>query len=198
MKIDDELRKGLNTALDEASFLDIRVFREECAIDLLLSVLALPEEGPEPEDPRVIVRLFKVGRIACSLRHGTWNDESAQIEGFKLDDLSDVVVKLGPCPIYGNDFIDSTSDDWTRSKNRLSCDESLLNGERQHFINLFKESGMKMFLELRIWFDDLEIYDMSAKTIPLNEFTAGGRRWWIAMNAKDERVQHHGIFPLKP
>jgi hypothetical protein len=34
MKIGGELRKGSNTALDEASFLDIRVFRDECAIDL--------------------------------------------------------------------------------------------------------------------------------------------------------------------
>jgi hypothetical protein len=194
---DDDLRSSLNIGLNEATFLNLRINPDRALVDLLFSVLTLPEEGPEPEDPRIMVRLQGVGRIAASLRHGLWNDDSAEVESSSLDQLSDVVLSFKGVPIYGWDFIDPSDGSWERWKNRLSLDEHLSSGGTEHCIDLFQAGGTARHLDLRVWFDDLTLCDMTRNVISIQEFGAGGRRWWDALYAGDERVQGHGIGPLR-
>lgn len=193
MDLNDDLRSGLNVALNEATFLNLRVNRDQESVDLLLSILTLPPSGPEPSDPRIMIRLHRVGRIAASLRAGLWNDEDAEVATIELIDLSDTVRSFGGVPIYGADFFDSSEDSWSQWSNRLSMDEALGEGDREHWIELFQAGGTARHLDLRIWFDDFTIYDMERQIVSTDDFISGGIRWWDALNAGDDRVQGHGI-----
>ena len=173
MEIDDDLRSGLNIALNEASFLNVRVDRERAEVGLLFSVLTLPQQGPEPGDPRVVMRLGKVGRISASLRHGEWDDETADVEPFSLEQLSEVVLSFHGLPIYGWEFIDPAEGSWQRWRDRLSLDETLGAHGTAHHIDLFQAGGTTRHLDLRVWFDDLIVYDMAHD--PLNRGLRGGR-----------------------
>jgi hypothetical protein len=66
----------------------------------------------------------------------------------------------------------------------------------EHCIDLFQEGGTERHLDLRVWFDDMVLFDMAHTALSIDEFGAGGHRWWDALNAGDERVQSHGIAPL--
>jgi hypothetical protein len=193
MGFTDEVRQGLNTALNEATFLNLRVNNEQESVDLLFSILTLPPSGPEPTDPRIVIRLQRVSRIAASLRAGSWNDENAEVATIELADLSDTVRSFGGVPIYGAGFFDSSDDAWSRWANRLSVDETLGEGDREHWIELFQAGGTARHLDLRVWFDDFTIYDMERRIVSIDDFISGGHRWWDALYAGDERVQGHGI-----
>ena len=178
-------------------FLIFASTENETYVDLLFSVLSLPEEGPEPSDPRILMRLRNVSRIAASLRHGLWNDESAAVEAFSLERLSEVVLNFRGMPIYGWKFIDRSEGSWEQWQSRLSLDETLGAHGTQHTIELFQETRGIQHLDLRIWFDDLVIYDMTQNIVSIEDFGAAGKRWWDALYAGDERVQGHGIHPLR-
>ena len=136
-----------------------------------------------------MLRLQGVGRIAASLRHGLWNDDSAEVEPFSLEQLSDVVLSFKGVPIYGWDFIDPSDGSWEHWKDRLSLDDHLSSGGTEHYIDLFQAGGTARHLDLRVWFDDLTLYDMARNVISIEEFGAGGRRWWDALYAGDERAR---------
>ena len=187
------IRQGLNTALNEATFLNLRVNREQESVDLLFSILTLPPSGPEPSDPRIMIRLQRVSRIAASLRAGLWNDENAEVATVGLADLSDAVRSFGGVPIYGAGFFDSSEGSWSRWSDRLSVDETLGEGAREHWIDLLKGGDTARHLDLRIWFDDFTIYDMERRIVSTDDFISGGTHWWDALHAGDERVQGHGI-----
>ena len=198
MAFADATRQGLNTALNEATFLNLRVNNEQESVDLLFRILTLPLGGPEPSDPRIMIRLRRVGRIAASLRAGRWDDEDAEVATIEPADLSDTVRSFRGMSIDGADFIDASEDSWSRWADRLSMDETLGQGSKEHWIELFQSGGTARHLDLRIWFDDLTIYDMEGRIVSTDDFIAGGVRWWDALYAGDERVQGHGIHPLPP
>ena len=150
MVFPNAIRQGLNTALNEATFLNLRVNREQESVDLLFSILTLPPSGPEPSDPRI---------------------------------MSDAVRSFGGVPIYGAGFFDSSEGSWSRWSDRLSVDETLGEGAREHWIDLLKGGDTARHLDLRIWFDDFTIYDMERRIVSTDDF----------IHAGDERVQGHGI-----
>jgi hypothetical protein len=143
-----------------------------------------------------MMRLRNVGRIAASLRHGSWNDESAGVEAFSLERLSEVVLSFRGMPIYGWEFIDRAEGLWEQWRNRVSLDETLGPDRTRHSIELFQAEHGLRHLDLCIWFDDLVLYDMDQAVVSIEEFGSAGRRWWDALYAGDERVQGHGIRPL--
>lgn len=123
MKWDTDTTARLNLALDEAELIGAEVDSEECVAGLTLAVLSLPEEGPAPEDRRVQIILRPVGRVAASLRHGAWNDDSAEVEPFQVDALLSIVKRFGASAIYGGKFFDVPKDkDFRNWKDRLSLD----------------------------------------------------------------------------
>ncbi len=142
------------------------------------------------------MRLGKVGRISASLRHGEWDDETADVEPFSLEQLSEVVLSFHGLPIYGWEFIDPAEGSWQRWRDRLSLDETLGAHGTAHHIDLFQAGGTTRHLDLRVWFDDLIVYDMAHTILSIEDFVAGGRRWWDALYAGDDRVQGHGIIPM--
>jgi len=67
-----DLLSGLDVALNESRWLDAVVRGNLGQAIALLEVLSLPEDGPEPGDPKLMLRLSRVGRVAASLRKGHW------------------------------------------------------------------------------------------------------------------------------
>lgn len=202
MELNDELISELNVALNESSWCYAEAVSDGSVVDLGFQVLTLPVAGPEPDLMARSVRfhLYSVSRIAASLRMGRWDDVDAIVERFALKDLNAVVEGFGGSPIYGWEFIDGPEESWSHWKDRLSLDSVFPGGSDQHVIDLFQESalGPDRRLDVRIWFRDLSVFDYEVNPIPIEDFAAGGRRWWDALYAGDSRAGGHGIVPLKP
>jgi hypothetical protein len=195
VELSDDLRAGLEVALNEADFCDLRINERTGEVQLLMVVLTLPEVGPEPEDRRTVLSCEGVSRVLASLRHGRWDDETAPVEELRLQDLPLTVRSFGSQPIHGWDFLDLPESGNAAWKRQASIDFSVGQGRGEHSIDVFQESvaGPPRHLDLRIEFDELTVRDATGESLELEDFAAGGRRWWAALETSDPRVEGHGI-----
>jgi hypothetical protein len=197
--LSEEQRHGFDVALNEATLLGAELNAERRSASLSFSVLSLPADGgAAPEDSRIQLILQPVGRLAAALRDGRWDDASAPVRRFSLQQLPEVVLGFEGLPVYGWEFLDRPEDDNFHSwSEHLSLDWRSERGGVSHTLDLFQE-GHDRHLDLRIWFDELRIYNPQGSEIAFDDFTSGGARWWEAMYAGDPRTQGHGIVPLAP
>ena len=91
VEIRDDLRDGINRALNEADLLGLSVADDGSEATIVVRVLTLPADRPEPEDRVRYLRCSPIARVTASLRHGLWNDETARVEPLTLDQFSAVV-----------------------------------------------------------------------------------------------------------
>lgn len=98
------------------------------------------------------------------------------------DEVPGVVRNFGALPIYGWEFIDVGEDDFARWSNRLSFDVVWVASAASHSIDLFQDSGNRIF-GMRIWFDDIAIQDAEGQAVEIDSFIADGVRWWDALYA---------------
>jgi len=183
-------------ALNEATLLGAEVDPLTRVAGLTFSVLSLPASGPPPSDTRVQILLGTVGRVAASLRAGTWDDSSAGALAFQLSGLLRVVQSFGGGPVYGGEFLDVHDVQIQKWKGRVSLDLTLSKDGLTHSIWLFQEEGSSRYLDLIIWFDQLTIFDPEGKEIAVSEFALGGRRWWDAFDRQDPSTQGRGLGAL--
>ena len=195
MHLSTEQIAGLNLALDEATLLGVEVRPDRCIAAATLAVLTLPEDGPSPADRRRQFRFSPVGRVVASLRNGTWDDDSLPAEAFTIEQLLPMVQSFGGCPIYGADFMDSETG-FSRWSGRLSFDFTCDSRATEHSITLCQEEGFERVLHIRLWFRDLQIRDALGNEIALDEFIAGGKRWWDGLRSGDPRTEGFGISLL--
>ena len=197
---EEALLQELNVAINEADWVGARLWVDRRAAAIDLRVLALPENGPEPPELDRIVRLllFGVGRVTASLRHGRWDDETAVVEVFSLEDLDKVVRSFNAQPVYGWHFFNPPEATWEHWRNRLSLDVRIEGGSEHHVIDLFQESRAdpERHFDLRIWFRHLSAYDRQNQPKDIYEVAAAGRRWWDGLYAGDPRTQRNGIVPI--
>ncbi len=200
MELSEQQVSDFGLALDEATVVGIEVEPEERWVALTFTVLRLPaDEGPPPSDPRVQFVLEPVGRIAASLRHGNWDDAAARVEEFELDRLEKVLATFEQASIYGSEFLDvPEKDGFARWAERLSLDWRSEPGGTSHTLDLFQELGGSRHLELRLWFDELRIFDPDGHEIAFDNFTAAGVRWWDGFHAGDPRTDGEGIHRIAP
>jgi hypothetical protein len=136
-----------------------------------------------------------LGRVAASLRDGRWDDEQAPVVPLEIEELEAAVAAFGQLPIYGWEFLDvpeeKNFESWC---DRLSLDWRSGPGGLAHTLDLFQEGDRH--LDLRLWFDELRIFGPDRAEIALDDFVAGGVRWWDALHAGDPRTAGHGIIPL--
>jgi hypothetical protein len=200
VELSDDLRAGLEVALNEADFCDVRINEKTGEVLLLFVVLTLPEEGPEPDDRRTVLSCEGVSRIVASLRQGRADDDKAEVVTLRLQDLPSTVRSFGSQPIYGWDFIDLPESGNPVWKDRASIDFSVGRGRGEHSIDLFQESVTTppRHLDLRVEFDQLSVRDAEGRAVDLTAFASGGRRWWAALAAGDPRVEGHGISRSGP
>ena len=194
MHIDDHLAAGLGTALNEAALLGVEFDAERCLVSVTVSVLTLPDDhSPEPADPRRQLLLTRAGRIAAALRNSRWNDLSAQVVPLETSELLATVRSFGGQPIYGWKFLNAEDPAWAEWKSRLSLDVQTA-GSLTNRLMLFQEGATAdRRLDLWIWFEDLAVRDANGNAIALDDFVAGGVRWWNALHAGDPRTNGHGI-----
>lgn len=195
MDLDDELQLGLDMAVNEADFCDLRINERKGEVQVLLVVLTLPEEGPEPEDRRRVLRCHGVSRIVASLRHGPLHDDRAAISALSLRELPETVRSFGSQPIYGWEFFDVPGELRRTWRELASIDYPVGQGRGSHSLDLFCEglADDRRRLDLRIEFDELSVEDSRRTEISLEDFAEGGRRWWEAFDRGDPRTAGHGL-----
>jgi hypothetical protein len=196
----DELRLDLGVALNEADLLGFEVDPRRRIAAATFRVLTLPPDGPLPDDRRAQMIFRPVGRVAASLRNGRWDDEAAEVVPFGIADLLAVVQSFGGNPIYGWEFFDVHKTALDRLAGRLSLDWRSGDDGLSRSISLSQESGAgpPRHLDLWAWFDNIEVRRPDGSAVPLEEFAAGGKRWWDGLYAGDKRTGGHGIFPGAP
>lgn len=185
---------GLGVALNEATLLGVEAASERKLVGATFSVLTLPERGASPPDTRVQFIFNSVSRIAASLRLGQWNDRTAKVEKFEVEELLQVAESFR-CPIYGWEFfnldiakfywLDRLSLDWRQGDNSSANSFS------------FSQDGVNRHLNVCIWFESFIIKTPQGNEIALEEFIAGGKRWWDRLYNGDPQTEGKGIFPLK-
>lgn len=192
----EDVRSGLNVALNESRLLSVQVDRAVRSAMVWFEVLTLPEDGPRPADTVVALAVRGVTRVAASLREGRWDNGEAAVTPMTLDRLDAVVREFGGSAIYGWDFIDPPDESWAHWRERLSLDEVLSMEAADHVLDLFQEGAtVSRHLDLRLWFTEMSVVDRHGQEIELEQFVAGGVRWWDALYAGDSRTDGHGIVP---
>lgn len=188
---------GLGVALNEASWHDVTVDAAGATVDALLTVLTRDESGAEAADPRRTLRLSGVSRLVASFRAGTWDDADAEVLPLDADGLRDLMRRNGGTPVYGWEFIDADDRSWPRWRQRLSLDLRL-DGSGGHHLTLFQDIQGKAHLDFRAWFSELSVLDSAGERLDLDEFIAGGVRWWDAMYAGERSDLAPGIVAAAP
>ncbi|WP_067696563.1 hypothetical protein [Nocardia jejuensis] len=187
---------GLNTALSEATCLGIDVDTAAATIRLELDVLTLPVDGPPPDDCDVYLTLTGVNRVAASLRRQRWDDLEPVVLPLTLDGLHDAVSSFGGGALHGWDFLDLGDSAWTQWRKLLSFDTVLSEGTAGHMLEFSQEEGIDpRELDVRVWFEGLEITGKQGEQIALEDFVAGGVRWWKAHDQGDPRTMRPNIVP---
>ena len=191
----------IDTALNEATWRSIELLPDRAEVRLVFDVLTLPD-GPSGEGhARVELVLEDVRRVAASYRLGHWSDPSAEVVAVSISELPSVLTLFGGLPVYGWKFFDPPSkgpgDSWTRWRRRLSLDARWARGRTAHVLEVFQETPARI-LAVRVWFDTVRVFDQTARELTLDQFVAGGVRWWDALFAGDERTKQSGISPLTP
>ena len=196
----DDIKHQLDVALNEADLLGVEVNPARRIAAATFRVLTLPVDGPPPEDSRVQILFRPVGRIVASLRNGRWDDAAAEVVPFEVTDLLPVVQRFGGRPIYGWEFFDVHDKELSRWGQRLSLDWRSGSDGVSRSVTVFQESARHadQHLDVCIWFDELEVRRPDGSVLSLEEFAAGGKRWWDAMYAGDKRTQGAGIIPAAP
>jgi hypothetical protein len=188
--------EGLNVALSEATCLGLAVDETAGELRLDLEVLTLPEPGTAAEDSRVQVRFTRVSRVAASLRTQHWDDLEPRVLPLQLDGLDEAIRSFGGGRLHGWEFIDLDDSSWALWSELLSFDTRIDDHESAHVLEFSQEEGIDpRELDVRVWFDDIVVYDTRGKQIPLADFIEGGARWWRAHDAGDPRAMRPGIAP---
>jgi hypothetical protein len=197
LDITEEHRRGLNIALNDAEILGFEVDpyrRFACAT---FNVLTMPENGPPPIDRRVQMLFNPVGRVAASFWCRESDEAPWEVTKFKIKELLKISQDVGRVRVCGWNFIDINDKTLRPSEKRLSLEwESGMDG-RAHSITV-SPLGRYRALDLSVWFDVLEIRLPSGVPERLEDFIAGGKRWWDALHAGDDRTKGFGIVPGSP
>lgn len=189
-------REGLNIALAEAACLGMDVDEPRARVSIRLAVLTMPESGTPPDDRTVTLVLDDVGRIAASLRAQQWHDVEPTVYPLELGGLDSVVQSFAGAALHGWEFVDLPESSWAQWRHLLSLDTALPGVTDQHLLELSLQEGLEpRELDVRVWFGDLHVYTPDEQQIPLDQFIAGGRRWWDAHDHNDPRTLVDDVAP---
>ncbi|WP_216892112.1 hypothetical protein [Nocardia alni] len=190
---------GLNTALAEGTCLGLVPDAAAARIRLELEVLtlpALPVDGPPPDDRRVFLTLTGVSRIAASLRMQRWDDAEPHVFPLALDTLGESIASFGGGALHGWEFVDADDSGWSLWRELLSFDTTIGEGPGTHLLEFSQQEGIDpRELDVRIWFEGITVETSQGALVPTAEFIAGGARWWKAHDACDPRTMLPDVAP---
>lgn len=197
MSLSEEEKAGIGVALNEANLISLDFRPERKSIVATFEVICADDEGNIPENRRVQLVFHPIGRIVASLRNGRWDDDKAEVIPFSKDKLLDISQGVGSAPIYGWEFIDcdnKTFNSWKKRKSMEFLTEDEIGFE--HTIDLFQEG--EKHLDIRIWFDEVQVFNSEGKEIDLHDFIIHGKDGWDSIYAGDRNAQAaFSIIPLK-
>jgi hypothetical protein len=151
-----DLINDLNGLLYEARLVGVDLNVDRRSFDVTFGIWRfLDDEAGAPADPRLLISLQPIGRIAVSWRRASWNDESAPAEPLHPDELAARIAGFWQEAVYSK-IIDGDPNRFDQGLQRLSMDLDL-GVAREHTMDLFQE-GDPDFIELRVWFDNLTLY----------------------------------------
>ncbi len=195
MKINDELRNRIGIALNEAILLGVEFNREKNTVGCSFSLVAMDQDENVPEDNRLLFIFKPVGRFVASYRKKNLEDEKSIIEKFEPESILEVIKKFKGLPIYGWDFINRGDEDYNTWKELLSFDYSTINvSGMTNTIDLFQD-GLNEYIDIRVWFDDFEIFTPKYEPVRLEQFLENGKRGWDAIYANNHKMNNYGIIP---
>jgi len=194
---DDEMRESVEVALNEADVLGIRLDASGAWCDLLLHVLALPENGPIDSDARRILRLTSPTQINVLLRRDQTGSTGygPVIPLASLDAVEEFFASLSRTDsMYGWKFLDDPAriHSWPAQP---SLTLQVRSGAGSHSLFWFNECGREeddtyiaYCLEGTVTFEDLEVLRADGTPQPLAEFAGDGRRYWEGLHGHDARL----------
>jgi hypothetical protein len=197
MGFSEQELEGINLAIDEALLLDLALDLVLKSARITFEVFCISDKGEVPSDRRIVIHLKAISRISASLRHYDKNEKFIRTEKFDINNLEKIVKSFGGGGVYGTNFIRSGNDSLPAWAENVSLELSLGDDEGDYMIDLFQWNDSRK-LDFRIWFNSLIIKKASnEEKISVDDFIAGGKRWWEAFNRNDPRTRGFGMFPLK-
>ncbi len=186
--------QGLNISLNEAKWLDLEFNPSSRLAMASFKVLTLPPESFPPEDSTVHLSFYSINRLVGIYKNGKWDNKEAEIISLDVNGLSSTIRSFGGLPVYGWEFAENVTD-ISETFEKVSF-EFNTNEKNSYKLRLFQASSSQYF-EMHLWFNDLTVKDFNSNSLSLEEFIAGGKRFWEAVHKKDFRIQGYGIHPLK-
>lgn len=175
--ITQDIIDGLNLALNEAIILGADFDEMRRTVYVTFYPVAVQKDGTIPNDNRFLFAFRNVGRLASSL---TLEPESKAIK-FDANELADKMSEFKNESLYGWEFIDNSEElVFKQWKDNISFDKVIFDDyEQQHTIDLFQEDKYsKKTIDVRIWFDKIEIFDCELRQFGIQTFIDNGKRGW--------------------
>lgn len=175
--ITEDIKDGLNLALNEAIIVGLDFDKERKTVYLTLYPIAIQQDETIPNDNRFLFAFRNVGRLASSL---TLEPETKAIK-FDTNELSDKMSEFKNESLYGWEFIDNDEElIFKQWKDNVSFDKIFSDTfEKQHTIDLFQEDKYsKKTIDIRIWFDKIEMFDSDLEPFDAQTFIDNGKRGW--------------------
>ncbi|MEV0895940.1 hypothetical protein [Actinoplanes sp. NPDC049802] len=192
MAWNEQTRVGLETALNEAEVVGLRLSSVDSACELLLHVCAQSEQVTESRDPRRLLRLLRPARIRVLLREDRQDGYGPAIPLTGLADVESFFASLdGWDSMYGWEFLDRPHrvDDWPEEP---SLTVEVGAGAASHSLFWFTEcwrtdDEVRFCIEGTVDFDDLEVTYADGVGESVEQFIAEGRRWWDVLFGRTGR-----------
>ena len=174
--INQDIKDGLNYALNEANIIGLDFDEERKNVYVTIYPIAIQQDGNIPNDNRFLLTFRNVSRLAASLTL----DNNTQAIKFEPNQLSDKMNEYKNEQLYGWEFIDNGEAIYNDWKNNKSFDLVINNNyDRQHTIDLFQEDKYsKKAIDVRIWFESIDIFDSNLKPFEIQTFIDNGKRGW--------------------
>ncbi len=181
MKFNKEIINGFGVALNESVILEFQFDKKTAEITILIEAVHL--NGEEDLDKNKFYLKFEnVGRFAALLKLDAANDD-AEILKLSHKELSTEISNFKGESMYGWEFMNTEwgekeFDTW---KVNTSLDITLQeSGGFSNTIDMFSEhfGEQSKTVDLRIWFDDLEIRTMDNIIVSKEDFINRGKKVW--------------------
>lgn len=199
MKIEGELKDGLDLALNEVCLLAFEYDNVLNNVTVIFETVTI-----NTEDNKVVFHFLGVSRCSARLLMGRWDDENADVLKMTPDQLSAQLEDYNGDSMYGWEFIniEDSKEKFEEWKDKLSFDLIISQeSESTNCIDIFSEQfiGSPKTLDLRICFEEIQIETLSGIPLSIQEFINRGTEGWNAIYSGNEEVTNkYGIIPVEP
>ena len=175
--ITQDIKDGLNLALNEAVIVGLDYDEKLRTVYVTFYPVAVQMDGTISNDNRFLFAFRNVGRLASSL---TIEPETKAVK-FDTKELSAKMSEFRNESLYGWEFIDNDEElVFKQWKDNVSFDKIMSEDySKQHTIDLFQEDKYsEKTIDIRIWFDTIEIFDCNLNQFDKQTFIDNGKRGW--------------------